>query len=388
MALTAANPGGWSLNEVLTSAQMNHLQNELLKAVDGVNGGLYTLGSTLSFDGADVRFLGNLVIPSGADIEVENGGDVNLASGADINLNSGAAIEISLGALIAVAGLVDVQTGGEARISSGGILNVNSGGRMDLNNGSEAHLEGTATFDVEGTGGLNVVSGGRLRIRSSGDMIVEGGGDVIFQTGGGGGQAIFQSGAFATFLAGSGIFIDHMEDIGIDDANENWRSSMRPLFQPAASVWDLNDGGELTWEQQTVAAAVGLYFPIPVAPGDDLVNVYVGLNPESGHTNLPSVGGVMPRVRILRANLDGSTTELATRSDPSLSIGAYEAFHYIQIDAANIDTGSMPILATFDPLYLHVQGESGPNGVVGLEICSITGNSTVRRYRSSQAFYS
>lgn len=48
MSIADIKSGGWTLNERLTSAQMNSARAELIKCVDGVGGGTYTPSATVS----------------------------------------------------------------------------------------------------------------------------------------------------------------------------------------------------------------------------------------------------------------------------------------------------------------------------------------------------
>lgn len=112
MTLTAAKPGGWAFDEILTETQMNHLQAELLKAIDGVNGGAYTLGSALTFAGAAVNF--------DADVHVRNGGNLIVDSGGDLF--------IQVGGRQFVRGELEVETGGLLSVESGGDLNIEPNG--------------------------------------------------------------------------------------------------------------------------------------------------------------------------------------------------------------------------------------------------------------------
>lgn len=51
MTFVPVNPGGWAVEEDLFSAQMNQLQDQMTKAVDGFDGGTYPLNSPLVLDG-------------------------------------------------------------------------------------------------------------------------------------------------------------------------------------------------------------------------------------------------------------------------------------------------------------------------------------------------
>jgi hypothetical protein len=375
MALTAANLGGWSLNEVLTSAQMNHLQNELLKAVDGVNGGTYTLASTLTFQGADVRIA--------ADLEVISGGEINIQSGGALNVLAGGVLDFS----------------GDLHISSGGELIVESGGLVTFENGSDMFIDGTAVVDLEGTidvnagGAIDINAGGDLSVTSA-DLTINGGGQILLNGGGlligatgfiqaNGGDITLGSGSFLTAQAGAGVNVEDAEDITINDSPEGFRTMLVPLGN-VGGTWVPRMTTELVWEQ--VAAGLDrIAFPLAIPPGDDLIDVFVSLNGENGHGGLP---GTMPEVRLVRAALDGTLTTLAVKVDPSGSTGVYEAPHFVVLQNGSLDSGAMPQLANLDPLYVVVTGENGANAIGGLEIGSITGNITARSYRGALGIYS
>lgn len=54
MSIADIKSGGWTLNERLTSAQMNSARAELIKCVDGVGGGTYTPSATVSITDLEV----------------------------------------------------------------------------------------------------------------------------------------------------------------------------------------------------------------------------------------------------------------------------------------------------------------------------------------------
>lgn len=53
MSFTRANPVGWAINEVLTSAQMNQVDLNQSRALDGNAGGSYSPSADLDFPGAN-----------------------------------------------------------------------------------------------------------------------------------------------------------------------------------------------------------------------------------------------------------------------------------------------------------------------------------------------
>ena len=56
MSFSLANPTGWTTGDLLTEDQINQLDAEHAAAIDGSNGGSYTLGNPLSITGATVTF--------------------------------------------------------------------------------------------------------------------------------------------------------------------------------------------------------------------------------------------------------------------------------------------------------------------------------------------
>jgi hypothetical protein len=63
MTLTNPKPLGWAFGELLTSGQMNSIATQLPYALDGANGGPYTLSAPLSIDG-DTVTIDQLVAPN------------------------------------------------------------------------------------------------------------------------------------------------------------------------------------------------------------------------------------------------------------------------------------------------------------------------------------
>lgn len=87
-------PGGWAFGEILTSAQMNALDTDHANAVDGLNGGLYTLTAPLSVGGnavtidvlgcIDLTASGNVLGALGSFGDLSSTG--NLACAGDLNV--------------------------------------------------------------------------------------------------------------------------------------------------------------------------------------------------------------------------------------------------------------------------------------------------------------
>jgi len=58
MVFSRVKPPGWALNELLTSAQANALDINMTRALDGLDGGNYTLSTILRLAGAGLGISG------------------------------------------------------------------------------------------------------------------------------------------------------------------------------------------------------------------------------------------------------------------------------------------------------------------------------------------
>lgn len=352
MTLTAAKSGGWATEDLLSSAQMNALQTELLKAVDGAGGGTYTLSAPLIFTGDDVRL-------DTDDIDIVSGGELSILSG----------------------GLLAVESGGGLQIESGGALDVLSGGAVDLQSG--------ATFDVESGGILNVLSGGEINLNSGGTLTVDGGSlvDVI-------------SGSFFTFFTGSQLTINGGAEIQIassglvdvvsggqvdfadvDDLTVN-ANAVTEVWDGVTmnfnnSIWALLTSG--TYRQADTASPFSIFLPIRLQSGDTLNSVTVRVDGAGGgatHVGLPAT---LPAVEVFRVNSStGAATSIAgPTTDASASLGAYESDH-------DITLSSIAETAAGARYFVEIQGESGANAVNdALQLIGVSFGITLNSVRAS-----
>lgn len=328
MTLTAANPGGWSLNELLTSVQMTALQNELLKAVDGVGGGTYTLGANLIFNGAEVR-IGSL-------LRVLSGGSLTLDSGS-VNLWSGSTTLQSSGTL---------TVAGTLTLSSSGLLSLSSGADIDMNSGSLLTLDAGADMNI--VGDIHILSGGLIDVQTGGE-----------------------------------ISFDDADSLAFADTAYTWSQSLTPqsiTWTGTEPAWQQAPTGR-GWVDTQADGASTIVFSLPVLPGDTLTDVFVRLRGQvgvSGHALLPAT----PVFVILQSvDPDGNTTNIATASDPSLNPAAFNALHNIVLTGGSLPY-TVPLTGTVENLIVVVRSEGG----VGAEadktvIRSLTGNGVQRGVR-------
>lgn len=109
MTLSDPKTGGWSTSELLTSGQCNAIRTELLKAVDGVGGGTYTLSAPLIFLGDNVRLdSDDIDIVAGGVLSVLSGGKAEVESGGEFDVLSGGQVTYRAGATMVVEDLTDL----------------------------------------------------------------------------------------------------------------------------------------------------------------------------------------------------------------------------------------------------------------------------------------
>lgn len=400
MTLSAANPGGWSLNEVLTSAQMTFLQNELLKAVDGVGGGTYTLGSTLTFQGADVSFVSDVNLNSGSELNFNAGavmtGQIDVDANGDMTFLSGSSLTMAVGSTLNISGTMSVANltiTNSMQLSSAvlsddalsqidiiGAINVNSGGELNLVTGSVQTVDASflnlangSSLDVDATSSIACI--GSIGLNSGGQMLVNGA-TITLQTGG---QILGQNGSI--------IRVEDAEDLLINGATETFRLSMTPFQVQAQST------GELRWQpvslgkwrqQDATAGGYFIAFALPLPPGDVVQSVTAVLTGGAGAGHGGVLPGVMPQLELVSVSTAGVFTTLAETSDTSPSAAFYDTSHDILLDSTTETAGSMPQTVGFDPLYVVIRGEQG--GVDNtLELTAILGTCIANSFRGTSA---
>lgn len=127
MTFPRVNPPGWGNGEVLTSTQMNNLDTNMTKAVDGAGGGTYTLSAPLALNGASVSVGQDLAV--GDDLTVADDATV----GGDLTVTGNTLSESYTGTSIAVD---TVRALKHLRLSAGtgpaGTANLTVGGTNQM----------------------------------------------------------------------------------------------------------------------------------------------------------------------------------------------------------------------------------------------------------------
>jgi hypothetical protein len=88
VTLTLAKAGGWSIGEILTSDQMDHIQSELIKAIDGSGGGSYSPSANVTIGGAaEWRFDNTVRFRTGSDLLTDAGSQSDFSGQVDFFSN-------------------------------------------------------------------------------------------------------------------------------------------------------------------------------------------------------------------------------------------------------------------------------------------------------------
>jgi hypothetical protein len=341
LTLSPAKVGTWALHEVLTHDQVNKIASELVKAVDGVGGGSYSLTvADLTFTGSRkaifdlaVQLTAGKVLSLDGSIAVTASGHIDLASGASINVAAGASIALATG-------------------SPGGAIAAAAGSKL--------------------TGSLAL--NGEIVVKNAGLVTVENGGIVNVQNGG-------------------AVVFARTQDLKIFSQVATFRSTMRPQWIEKTTgfagdeVW-YDNNGDGTWIQSKVTAR-RIRFPVELPPGDELTTVFVNFNGSGGGVGHSGVlPATLPLVRLFKMSATGVKTVLAETSDTSASAAIYDAFHLVSLTHGTETLGLMPATITTDPHYIEILGEFGSGALDGaLQLLAVFGVTKQTLYRSGTEFH-
>jgi len=390
MTLAVINPGGWDPEEVLTSDQMNALQVELIKAIDGAGGGSYELGADLIMDGPG-EFLLNLTVRITSDIVVESGAFLQLLG------------TLQLSGVQDVTGTINVDDGAVFNVLDGGQIDVLDGARVDVRSGAGLHLDAGAECDIDTDVDLAAAATlqlhGTIDALSTSEIILESGAELTAQDGSiitlnGTVNMTFTSelnlasGADIVCADGAQVTIDDPEDLLINFASATFRLSLTPVSAPG---WDVDPGTGCL----IMGAAVGdpdgfALFAFPLRIADMVTTIRVHIEGGFGPGHPGAIGSFdAPVVQLIRVSNAGVVTVLAEVADPvghpvTGSFGAYDTFHTITLSGASQNVGgAMPYTNTSngDMHFIRVLAEGGASGVSGTtRLSAIDGTKIVRSY--------
>lgn len=114
------------------------------------------------------------------------------------------------------------------------------------------------------------------------------------------------------------------------------------------------------YQQTDITSAGKLVFPMdPLPPGATIVSVTMRLA-GSTHGALPAT---MPTISVIEVE-DQTDTQLATATDASANVAAYDEFHSVEV-AVGVEIAPMKYY------YIRVTGEASTNAATGLDLVGV-----------------
>lgn len=199
MSFSLVNLTGWTTGDQLTEDQINQLDQDHAAAVDGTNGGTYTLSSPLTFNGADVNFgsetlfnapatftdtvsisgvltVGNTATFNGTsnfkNVNISGGSTLHLSPGNTLNADGDCFLGESAGGSVECMGSFtaneDAFFEDNASFNALATFNTTAEFNGNMSCAGTATFNGTSTFNGEThfTAPLNLDSGGYIPVRT------------------------------------------------------------------------------------------------------------------------------------------------------------------------------------------------------------------------------
>lgn len=373
MTLVPAKAGGWNEEDTLTSDEMNALQVELLKAIDGQDGGTYDLLSALTFTGAAVNFEGDVTIASlltvlaGGSLVVAEDGEATIADGANLTFASGSTLTADAGSDLNISGQLDIRPGGQ--------LVVRGGANMALNTGSVLTVEDDATINLAGD--LILSGDGNIIVGDDALIIMQGGSILQLQEGS---TLSVQALANMTVAATGAITLDRARDVRVADESFTVNVLLTPVgvgYDSGNPIWSYGNDNTLNrfaWIQRiaTLGAQNFVTFGLPLRPGDVVTGFIVRVEGGFGgaHGDVPEN---QPIARLVEIDSDGNVTPIHSKADAQGSLAGYDGVHNITSDVL-----AHPVAGSVNGrVYMQVLGESGTDAAANkLAILRITVSGT------------
>jgi len=364
LTLPLIKPGGWAPNSKLTSDEINAFQANLIKAIDGVNGGTVTLLAALILAGSDVRIANILRVLTGAQLIVDSGGTLSIPVGAiqslagALNVLSGGAINIQGGADINVAATGEVNLATGATLKVDGILTVPGGGQVHLT--GQTTLHGGADLDLVDTSAIHLATGTAINANSGSNVNING---------------TAQLNVASTAIAE----IATADRLTIAAAPFSFRLSGTPLF--AATGWAATSEGN--WDMVADGGQL-LTFALPLHVGDTLQTLTMRLAGagmgNGGHVGIPTD---RPEIQFFRKDVNGVIPTPTTQIDGSANVAAYDAAHDV-----TLSFGPGLLIGNTQTYYVRIRAE-GPTGSLAnrTRVYAITGTGLGRSFRGSNEIY-
>lgn len=190
-------------------------------------------------------------------------------------------------------------------------------------------------------------------------------------------------------ISGGAIELNAIGDLKIDNVIGFFRLTLTPQAVSLASnvmTWQPVSPPCAGWLQTNVSAQYQISFPLPLNPGDDILNVDVVIDGGAGvgHGGSIPTGSDRLTISLVRVATDGTVTTLASRSDP-VDASTYDTPHTVTLQSGSLDSGTLPRTVDEDfAYYVLIAGETGSNAVANTTaITAIAGDYVARSYRAS-----
>lgn len=206
-------PSGWSYLSKLKSAEMQAIDEALVKVPNFVDGSSHIAAALVILGGAGMRFTGTLEATQAGDITVGASKSITWPNLASLITQAGSVTLLggngTITGTLTVTGSGKLQFESVGEVIAGGVLYVRGDGQLIVS-GNSGH---PAELSVDEYGFISIAASGTLQIENLGVLNVESGGSVLVKSGGlftmrGTGNRLgagFGGGSSKLFVQGGGV---------------------------------------------------------------------------------------------------------------------------------------------------------------------------------------
>jgi hypothetical protein len=363
MSLTRVKPSGWVTNEKLTSAQINNVDINITYALDKRSGQTDTLASVIT-----VASTGQVIFDTGSELIFNNSliqGDTSVSllvnSGSDFTF-TGTILQGSIFADLTVGPFSQITfsdtgiqgtiftslhliTGSQLTFDAGsgvsfsGSAQTTSGSTFTFN-GNSSHTSGSSETFLSGSSlllnfGSTLTSAGTTTLNGvtnvNGSISLNGTTTTTGVLNCNGPINLIGSTSVSGSLTATTSAVT-MADFTLTGTNKvklvsrTYTRKIGAIMERAIPTdWDSVVGAGGIFETSSVVGAQG-FFPIRLPSGAIISSIRLYIAPAM-HVNLPAS---MPIIQLVSVS-NGASTLIATQTDPSTTVAAYNAYHAIQL---------------------------------------------------------
>lgn len=313
MTITRVKPLGWSLNEKLTSAQMNDVDENATNALDKRSGETDTLSSAITMasgSGINVSSVARIIFESGSILTTQSGATVTFgATSAFTGATSFASgvTETHSGTVnFASTSVLTHQASSSEVYAAGALLNFGTGAGATVSGNWSGVLSLNSGFTLTGDFGSNISVAGDLDLTSSGVLTASSGSNVVL-------EGYFETENMTLNSASN--------KIQFGSARSFTREIQATPFAP--SGYTINSDARIA---TSTTSATDMIWNIRLPNVSTITSFRVYTLPNGVHPALPAT---MPRIKLVRTELTtGSRTVYNDTADGSANVAAYETVHW------------------------------------------------------------